>query len=48
VKYKSADIDDLYLSVSKLTTHEYDKNNKINPKPLFRATGFFYKGTDKA
>ena len=42
VVYKVGDIDDLYLAVSKITTHAYNKNKSTNARCLSTATGFFY------
>ena len=46
--YKFKDIDDLYLSVTKLTTHEYNGDKSVNPKVLKTGTGFFYESPNKS
>lgn len=36
------DLDYLYLAVTKLTTHDYNDDNIINPNAVRTGTGFFY------
>jgi hypothetical protein len=41
-----ADLDYLYLAVTKLTTHNYNNDNTVNPNPIRTGTGFFYANDD--
>lgn len=41
--YKIADIDDLYLAITRLTTHVYRKDKSIGSRRRNSATGFFYR-----
>jgi hypothetical protein len=41
--YKIADIDDLYLAITRLTTHAYNKDKSVNSRSINSATGFFYR-----
>jgi hypothetical protein len=36
-------IDQLYYTVTQITTHWYNNNNSINEKPIDKGTGFFYR-----
>jgi hypothetical protein len=36
------DLDYLYFTVTKLTTHNYNNDNTINPNSIRTGTGFFY------
>jgi len=41
--YKITDIDDIYLAITRLTTHHYEIDKSVNSKCLNYATGFFYR-----
>jgi hypothetical protein len=43
MRYKIADLDDLYLAITRLTTHSYRKDKSIGSRRRKYATGFFYR-----
>ena len=44
--FKFSDIDELYLSVTKLTTHEFNDDKSVNSKDIRTGTGFFYEDSN--
>ena len=41
--HKIADIDDIYLAITRLTTHAYIKDKTVGNRRISSATGFFYR-----
>ncbi|MGI0045264.1 MAG: hypothetical protein ACRD47_16280, partial [Nitrososphaeraceae archaeon] len=41
--FSLSSIDQLYYTVTQITTHHYAEDGKVNDRPLDKGTGFFYR-----